>query len=125
MAKSKIKNLIVAPLIASAIFLASPGGFTAASSPTQRNKIEVHNISNTENTPDTKKGIAGKVTKVSGNIVIVSTKDDTEYTVDVSDATIMKEGAQPDANPEIVSISDIHTGDALAVRGVIHQEEDL
>jgi hypothetical protein len=121
---AKIKNLIVVPLIASAIFLASPGASMGAS-PVLRNQVEVHNISNTENTPDTKKGIAGKVIKVSGNIVIVSTKDDTEYTVDASDAMIMKAGDQPDANPEIVSINDIHTGDAIAVRGIIHEEEEI
>ena len=122
---AKIKNLIVAPLIASAIFLANPAGFAAASRPSQRAQVEVHNISNTENSPDTKKGIAGKVTKVSGSIILVSTKDDTEYTVDASDAMIMKAADERDANPEIVSISDIHMGDAIAVRGIIQEEEDL
>ena len=118
---SKIKNLIVAPLIASAIFLSSPATF--ASSPMQRNQVEVHNISSTENTPDTRKGIAGRVTRVSGNIIIVSTKDDTEYTVDASGALIMKEGMSPNDNPEIVAAADIKTGDAILVRGTISDVE--
>jgi hypothetical protein len=122
MAKSKIKNLIVAPLIASAIFLASPAASFGAS-PVLRNQVEVHNISNTENTPDTKKGIAGKVTRVNGSIILVSTKDDTEYTVDASGATIMKEGAEPDENPAIVETADIKIGDAIMVRGVISDRE--
>ncbi len=124
MAKSKIKNLIVAPLIASAIFLASPAPFAAAN-PAQRSQVEVHNISNTENTPDPKKGIAGKVTKVSGSIILVSTKDDTEYTVDASEATIMKEGTRPNENPVIVEATDIQIGDAIMVRGVISDQEEV
>ena len=118
---TKIKNLIVAPLIASAIFLASPGAF--ASSPIRGGQVEIHNVSNTENTPDTKRGIAGRVTRVSGNIIIVSTKDDTEYTVDASDAMIMKEGTLPTENPAIIETTDIKIGDAIMVRGVIGEVE--
>jgi hypothetical protein len=113
----KIKNLIVAPLIASAIFLASPTAF--ANSPIQGTQIEVRNISNTENVPNTKKGITGNVTSISGNIVKVRTKEELEYTVDISQATIMKEGFAPDENPAIVGTADIKIGDAIAVRGTI------
>jgi preprotein translocase subunit YajC len=122
MAKSKIKNLIVAPLIASAIFLSS-GTATFASRPIERNQVEVHNISNTENASDTKKGITGRVTRVSGSIIIVSTKDDTEYTVDVSEATIMKEGLEPNDNPSLVNINDIKVGDEIMVRGTIIEQD--
>jgi hypothetical protein len=119
--QSKIKNLIVAPLIASAIFLSSSSAF--ASSPIQRNQAEVHNISNTENAGDTKKGITGIVIKTNGSIIVVSTKDDTEYTVDASGALIMKEGAQPNENPAIVGTTDIQIGDAIMVRGEIKDGE--
>ena len=65
------------------------------------------------------------MSRVNGDIVIVSTKDDTEYTVDASDALIMKEGAYPNENPAIVEAKEIKVGDAILVRGVISDDNEF
>ena len=119
--KSTITNLIVMPLIASAVFLASPA---IASNPMRpgHSHAEVRNITNKESMPNTRKGIAGTVVSVNGNIVVVIAKNNTEYTVDASSATIMK-AAGEDANPSIAHVTDIKVGDSIMVRGVIRETD--
>jgi hypothetical protein len=116
---STITNLIVMPLIASAVFLASPA--MASNSPLATHK-EVRNITG-NGTPNTKKGIAGTVTSINGNILIVTSRDNTEYTVDAGSATIMKAGSEGAGNPSIAHIADIKMGDMVMVRGVIKDSE--
>ena len=115
--KSTITSLLVMPLIASAVLLASPvlaDNTSYASHSEVRHKTSV---------PQTKKGITGIVTSINGTIIIVTTKDNIQYTVDASKATIMKASDQSNINPSIVTISDIKVGDAIVVRGVIADTE--
>jgi len=119
--KPTITNLIVVPLIASAIFLANPA---FASSPIEAMRSEIRNVSSKENIPDTKKGIAGIVTSVSGTILRVKSENSTEYTVDATDATIMKDQEQLNENPALVQITDIKIGDIVMVRGIIDDTEN-
>jgi preprotein translocase subunit YajC len=118
--QSTITNLIVMPLIASAVFLASPA-FAASTSPTSHK--EVRNITTKGPSPNTKKGIVGTVTSINGTIVLVTSKDNVQYTVDAANATIMKEGVAPNINPTLVKIADIQVGDSIVVRGVINDAE--
>ncbi|MEO5635445.1 MAG: hypothetical protein ABIS26_02565 [Candidatus Paceibacterota bacterium] len=115
--KSTITNLLVIPLMGSAILLSNP---VMAAGPTQDSRIEVRHKTNIE-TP--KKGIAGTVTSINGNIIVVTTKDNIKYTVDASSANIMKATEEINANPLIINISDIKVGDAIFVRGEIDNEE--
>ncbi len=122
MSRSKITNLIAMPLIASAIFLASPSAFGAGTA--HAAQATIRNITNTESIPDTKEGIVGTVISSNGSSLVVMGEDDTEYTVDATHATIMK-AFEESANPVIVPASDIHTGDGIVVRGTIQRDEEL
>lgn len=115
--KSKITNLLVVPLIASAVLLANP---VFAASPAAASRSEVRHKTDV---PHSKRGIIGTVTSSEGDIIKVTAKDNTQYTVDASDATIMKVSGEPQENPDIVSISDIKVGDAIVVRGEIDDQE--
>jgi hypothetical protein len=84
---------------------------------------EVRNVTTNGNVPNTKKGVVGTVSSMNGNILIVTSKNNTNYTVDASKATIMKEGLEPTTNPSLVSITDIKVGDFIMVRGVINNTE--
>jgi preprotein translocase subunit YajC len=118
--QSTITNLIVMPLIASAVFLASPA-FAASTSVTAHK--EVRNITTKGPATNTKKGIVGTVTSINGTIILVTSKDNIQYTVDATSATIMKEGVAPNTNPTLVQITDIKVGDSIVVRGVIKDTE--
>ncbi len=115
--KSTITNLLVVPLIASAIFLASPA---FASNTTNMMNGQVRHKTNI---PNIKKGVVGTVISTNGTIVIVKAKDNVEYTVDTTSATIMKASTESNTNPTIVTISDIKVGDVLMVRGKITDTE--
>jgi hypothetical protein len=119
--KSKIANLIVMPLIASAIFLAGPA---FAAGPSYGAESISMNTTTQESMPNTKKGITGTVASVSGSILHVVSTDNMEYTVDASHATIMKAAGEVNENPLIVNVSDIKVGDAIAARGVVREEND-
>lgn len=108
------------PLIASAVFLASPA---LASNPMRTGQSEIRNITTNEDTPNTKRGVAGTVTSINGTILIVTSRDNIQYTVDAAHAMIMKAGAEPNMNPAIVGITDIKVGDAIMVRGTITNTE--
>ena len=115
--KSRITNLLVVPLIASAMFLSSP---TLASNTSGGTHLEIRNITNKgHNLPENRKGIVGTVRRVSGAMVFVENKDGTEYTIDATHATIMKAENEPEANPSLVNIADIKAGDSVVVRGTI------
>jgi len=118
--KSKITNLLVIPLIASAVFLANP----ALAAYTDRTSSSDTEIRHKTSVPDTrKKGVVGTVTGVNGTIIVVTTKSSIQYTVDATNATIMKASDEPNGNPSIVAISDIKVGDVIMVRGVISDTE--
>ena len=119
--KSKITNLLVLPLIASAIFLASPvfaaGGSTASNT-------EIRNVTSQEGAPNTKKGVKGTVTSVSGEMLVITTEAGAQFNVNAAHATIMTAGDAEDSNPNIISIKDIKIGDAIFVRGKISYDTD-
>lgn len=119
--KSKIiTNLLVVPLIASTILLASPA---LAADPSANNSSG--ETRHKTSVPDVvKKGIAGVVSSVSGGIVVVTSKEDIRYTVDASHATIMKASDVPNENPDVVAARDIAVGDAIMVRGEIRALEE-
>ncbi|HEV7423579.1 MAG TPA: hypothetical protein VGO21_00115 [Candidatus Paceibacterota bacterium] len=117
--KSKITNLLVIPLIASAVFLANP----ALAAYTDRASNGDTEIRHKTSVPDTKKGVVGEVTGVNGTIIVVTTKSSIQYTVDAANATIMKASSLPDGNPSLVEISDIKVGEVIMVRGVISDTE--
>ncbi len=115
--KSTITNLLVIPLIASAIFLANPA--LAADSTSRSSNQFRHKI----NVPYVKKGIAGTVTSVNGDIIFVQGRDKVQYTIDASRATIMKAVDGRGLNPLVVDTSDIKVGDMVFVRGAIDDRE--
>ncbi len=118
---TKIKNLLVIPLIASTVFLASPA---IAANTAQGLNIEVRNITNRENVPNTKReGISGTVASIDGSILVVESSGDMEYTVDTAHATIMKSSNEKDSNPSIVHTDDIKIGDVVVVRGTLEDTE--
>ncbi len=118
--KSTITNLIVMPLIASAVFLAGPA-FASTGAGTAH--MEVRNVT-TAGTPNTKKGVAGTVTSKNGDILIITSLEGVQYTVDASAATIMKASSEITDNPAIIEISDIKVGDSIVVRGTIRDTEE-
>jgi hypothetical protein len=119
--KKQITNLLVMPLIASAVFLASPTVFAA--SPTHTGGATEIRHKTYKEGANPKKGITGTVSSISGTIIIVTAKDSTKYTVDASHATIMKAADQANTNPYIVTTTDIKVGDAIMVRGVLMDKE--
>ena len=118
--KSTITNLFVVPLIATAIFLARPA--LAADSTTDTSNNDIRHKTHLSNI---KNEISGIVTSVNGNIVIVKSKDDIQYTVDAVKATIMKDSNDIEANPYIVMTSNIEIGDAIVVRGEILEDSEI
>jgi hypothetical protein len=120
--QSTITNLLVIPLIASAVFLASPAFAENTNNlPNQMTQNMVRHKTNKENLPNVRKGVAGVVSAINGTILIVTTKENIQYTVDTGHATIMK--ATEGQNPALVTISDIKIGDFIMVRGVIKDTE--
>lgn len=115
--KSTITNLLVIPLIGSAILLANPVLAANTSHPTHS---VVRHKTNIENP---KRQISGIVTSINGNIIVVTTKDNVQYTVDASNANIMKASTVPNENPSIIAIGDIKVGDSIVVRGEINSSE--
>ncbi|MBY0376408.1 hypothetical protein K2P96_00320 [Patescibacteria group bacterium] len=111
--QSTITSLLAVPLIASAILFSSPA-FASSNSGTPNTEITGAR---------SKRGIVGKVTSVNGMIITVTARDGIQYSVDASTATIMKASDQPDQNPVVVNISDIHVGDTIGVRGKIDDTE--
>lgn len=115
--KSTITNLLVIPLIGSAILLANPVLAANNAHPSENIVRHKTNLENPE------PAIAGTVTSINGNIIIVTTKDDIQYTVDASNANIMKASDDSNSNPTIVTIADIKVGDEIFVRGEIDNTE--
>lgn len=119
--KSKIGNLLVLPLIASAIFLASPvfaaGGNVASN-------VEIRNVTSQEGAPNTKKGVLGTVTSINGEMLVITTKDEAQFNVNAASATIMTAGEAEDSNPNLISIKHIKVGDAIFVRGKINYDTE-
>lgn len=117
--KSTITNLFVVPLIATAIFLARPAfasdSITDPINNDIRHKTHLSNIKNE---------ISGVVTSVNGNIVIVKSKDNIQYTVDAGEATIMKDSHDM-GNPYVVMTSSIEVGDAIVVRGEVLEDPEI
>ncbi len=114
--KSKITNLLVIPLIASTVFLASPA---LADNPNYGSTTEVRHKTDVSHI---KKGVVGTVTSVNGTIIVVTAQDNTQYTVDASHATIMK-ASTTKTSTAIATISDIKVGDRVMVRGTIDNTE--
>jgi hypothetical protein len=114
-----IANLIVMPLIASAIFLASP----ALASNTQNGIYASHKTgtetSDKKRPMDGKKGIVGTVKSITGTVIIVTGMDTKEYTVDASSATVMKASTEQNVNPTIITVANISVGDTIMVRGTL------
>jgi len=114
-----IANLIAMPLIASAIFLASPAlasnmqsGIHATQRASTQSNEKRHQM-------DGKKGIVGTVKSITGNVLIVTGIDKKEYTVDASKATVMQASSTPNTNPSIVTLANIAVGDTIMVRGAL------
>jgi intein/homing endonuclease len=116
----KIKNLIVIPLIASAVFLANPA---LASNNTQDSYNDIQDKTSQENVLSVKDIVVGKVASVNDEVVTVTTENNLTYTIDTGHATIMKESEELNTNPYLVRTSDIKVGDAIAVRGEISDQE--
>jgi hypothetical protein len=120
--KTIITSLLVVPLMASTILLASPAlaadpSINSATGET-RHKTSIPDVA--------KKGISGIVSSVSGGIIVVEGGDGVKYTVVASDAIIMKASEESDENPNVINARDIRVGDAIAVRGEIADaEQDL
>ncbi|MBP6883996.1 MAG: hypothetical protein KBC06_02075 [Candidatus Pacebacteria bacterium] len=117
MKQSKITNLLVIPLMASAILLSNP---VLAADQTNTSNTEIRHKTSV---PHMRRGIAGTVTSVNGKILTVTGRDGVQYTVDASTATIMKASDQPDQNPIVIDISNIKVGDIIGVRGTLNDTE--
>lgn len=123
--KSKIKNLLVIPFIASAVFLASP----AMASPIESTRTVLSEAKSTSgfdisflNNKKKSRSVSGIVSSVSGPIIAVTTKSGITYTIDASHATLMKKSSNENANPKIIFLSEIKKGDQIVVRGKIDLE---
>ncbi|MEI7709744.1 MAG: hypothetical protein WCI76_03455 [bacterium] len=123
--QSTIKNLLAIPLLASAILLANPALAANTTQSVGTAISQVKNINNEEATPNTKKSISGVVTSVSGKVIIVETKNGTNYAVDVASATIMKASKESSINPSIIHSGNIKAGDLVIARGVVKDAEWL
>ena len=125
MSKSKITTLLVLPLIASAVFLASPAVSSADGSPLSTHSEVRHKTTKDAalNAKEGKENVAGTVASINGTIILVNTREDVEYIVDASNATIMKASSEPNSNPNIVPMSEVKVGDFILVRGVIKDIE--
>lgn len=62
-------------------------------------------------------GVAGTITSLSGNTMTVTGKNGTTYTVDISNAKILK--ASKGAAPSTASASSLAVGDTVGVRGTV------
>ena len=118
--QSSITNLIVAPLIASAIFLTSP---SFSSVPLQKVNDEIMDGADNEISSNDRKVIVGTVASVSGTVIKVKGEENVNFTVLAQNATIMKDGEETNTNPILVPITGIQVGDAILVRGKIDETE--
>ncbi len=121
MSTSKIKSLLVIPLIASAVFLASPA-FAKNQSRFEPDKEGI-NIQHKPERSKIKRSIIGTVSAINGNTIIIVSKSDIKYTVDAEGATIMKDLGVNAKNPAIIKTTDIKVGDTIVVRGRINNKE--
>jgi hypothetical protein len=110
--QGSITSLLVVPLIASAILLASPSVATSV------NRLRGSEVRHTTSLPFSKGGVSGTVAALSGTIIKVTGRDNVLYTVDAGEATIMK-SEDGSSNPAIINVADIKIGDAIVVRGQI------
>lgn len=62
-------------------------------------------------------GVMGTVAAVNGTTLTVTGKDSTSYTVDVSNAKVLK--ASEGTAPAAASLSDIKVGDTVGIRGTV------
>lgn len=109
------------PLIASAIFLASP--VFANNNPNTFHKQTMMGSPTGKHAMGGHKSVAGTVVSVNGNIITVASVENVTYTIDAGSATIMKASTEPHNNPIIVLITDIHVGDTVMVRGIVSNSE--
>ena len=114
-----IANLIVMPLIASAIFLASPAMASNGQAGMYRTERSGNEMPDKKRPMDGKKGVVGTVKSITGTVIIVTGMDKKEYTVDASKATVMKAAATPNTNPSVITVANIAVGDTIMVRGTL------
>src|SRR6185369_6544971 len=108
--QSKITNLIAIPLLASAVFLASPA---FAAGPMRVPGSMTGDVSTNVRSSEKKRGITGTVSSINGSTISLLGTDNVGYTVDASHATIMKASAEPNVNPSIVQVAEIKVGDVI------------
>ncbi len=114
--QSKITSLLVIPLIASSLFLASPA---LASNPLSK-EGKGGSVAITQGSSTASGGqmdVAGVVTGVSGTLLTISGTDSLTYKIDAEHATIMRDSSE--SGTSIVSISEINVGDTVLVRGKV------
>jgi len=115
-----IKKAILTPLVAVSLFAggaagvavlasAQTTGTTTSSQATSTPAWGMHRGMNP--------GVAGTVSAVSGTTITVTGKNNTSYTVDVTNAKILK--GNQGAAPSTISVSDIKVGDMVGVQGTI------
>ncbi len=121
MSKYRITSLLVIPLIASAVFLANPA--LAKNNNRPDFNQEISNTKDRGNKPEGRKNIAGIVRSINGSTVVVVTKNNTIYNVEISSATIMRDLGMLSQNPAIIRTSEIKIGDKIVVRGIINDKE--
>jgi hypothetical protein len=116
--KSTIKNLLVIPFIASAVFLASPA--FANDSQVKNKQTQVSKVHDSTAFFRNKKNhrVLGTVTSTSGGIIVLTSEDGATYTIDATHATVMKANTN-NTNPAIVDVSNIKVGDTIVVKGNI------
>ncbi len=114
-----IANLIVMPLIASAIFLASPAMASSGQNGMYRTERSGTEMSDKKRNLDGKRGIVGTVKSITGTVIIVTGMDKKEYTVDASKATVMKAGSDTASTPTTITVGNIAIGDTLMIKGTL------
>ena len=59
-------------------------------------------------------GVVGKVQSIAGNSIIVTSSNNTTYTIDITDAKIFKN------RNTVISINDVNVGDTLMIQGTFN-----
>jgi hypothetical protein len=114
---NRFKQGILTPVLAVSLFAGGAAGMAALASAQTPATTSAASQPHDRSTHMMGPGVMGTVSAVSGNTITVAGKDNTSYTVDATNAKILKgvEGAAPTTG----SVSDIKVGDTVGVRGTV------
>src|SRR6185369_10907714 len=112
-----MKNTLIKSAVALAALAAIGGGAGLAALASAQTASTTDTTQTWQHEKHMGPGVMGTVAAISGNTLTVTGKDNTSYSVDVSNAKFLK-GSQGSA-PTTASLADIQVGDTVGIRGTV------